>query len=137
MPAQQISIPVFIDNPAIAGRMERYMRVRLDIGRALDSWRQSLLAHEWLDAAGQIRNDAALDPTKRDKLAALRAQLQSGQALPCPVLGIGLFDNIEIGSGSELFCLLAREGYAAIDVHIPRSNEKDFKPFLGEKRTAR
>lgn len=47
-----------------------------------------------------------------------------------PVLGIGIMDNIEIGSGRDLFLCLAARGAISVPVHIPKSHEHDFRIFI-------
>lgn len=118
------------DNPAIAGRAERYMTVRVDTARILQSWRESLMAHEWLTPEGTVREPDGMNMLDRDKILKVRKALQSGSSLPRPVLGIGILDNVEIGAGRDVFCVLAAMGASVIDVHIPRSNEAEFVPYL-------
>lgn len=120
----------FTDNPAIQSRMERYVTLTLDTSRVLAGWRSSLMAHEWLDQNGQVRRPDKLNMLDRDKILKAQKMLESGGAVPRPVLGIGIFDNIEIGAGRDIFCLLVLKGVPTIEVHVPRSNEKEFKPYL-------
>lgn len=119
------------DNPAIAGRADRYIGVTVDVARVLESWRKSLMAHEWLNPDGSLRNTDHLNMLDRDKVLKTQKSMESGEALPRPVLGIGLLDNIEIGAGRDVFFVLATSGHKKITVHIPCSNEADFYPFLG------
>ncbi len=119
------------DNPSIAGRADRYMTVRLDVALVLGSWRESLMAHEWLTPEGIFRDTDHLNLLDRDKVLKCQKSLIAGEPLPRPVLGIGLMDNVEIGAGRDVFYTLACAGHKTIDVHIPRSNESEFQGFLG------
>lgn len=119
------------DNPAIAGRADRYVTLKVDAARILANWRQSLMAHEWLTKEGHIRETDDLNMLDRDKVLKFEKALKAGQPLPRPVLGIGIFDNIEIGAGRDVFCVLVRAGFRVIEVHIPRSNQSEFNSFLG------
>jgi hypothetical protein len=47
-------------------------------------------------------------------------------------LGIGLQDNVEIGSERAVLLTLAALGYETMPVHIPKSNESDFKHFRAD-----
>lgn len=127
MTAQTIT---FTDNPAIESRMERYVTLELSTARVLAGWRSSLMAHEWLDANGHARKPDTLNMLDRDKVLKAEKILESGGALPRPVLGIGIFDNIEIGAGRDIFCLLVLKGTHRFEAHVPRSNEKEFKSYL-------
>lgn len=119
------------DNPAIAGRAERYITVKIDVARVLEGWRLSLMAHEWLTPDGKLRDIDQLNMLDRDKVLKARRTISNGQDIPRPVLGIGMLDNVEIGAGRDVFCALAMEGVTTIDVHIPRANESEFNPYLG------
>jgi hypothetical protein len=118
------------DNPAIRGKEERYLTVRVDSARILKSWRQSLFSFEWLTPDGDIRATDDLPMREHEKRLEVEKALKAGQALERPVLGIGLMDNVEIGSGRAVFLTLSALGHKVIEVHIPVSNKADFKLFL-------
>ncbi len=119
------------DNPAIAGRAERYMLIEINVAKVLEGWRQSLMAHEWIKPDGALRDIDHLNMLDRDKVLKAQKILQAGQSLPRPVLGIGILDNIEIGASREVFYVTAAAGHKTMTVHIPRSNQGEFRPYLG------
>lgn len=121
----------FADSPSIKGREDRYAVIRVDTGKILNSWRTSLFSFEWLNPDGSIRTLDELPLHERDKRVKIEKKLSAGEALDRPVLGIGIMDNVEIGAGRDIFLTLAASGHKTIDVHIPVSNTKDFKQFLG------
>ena len=51
-------------------------------------------------------------------------------ALERPILGLGMMDNVEIGSRKEVLLTLARLGVETMDVHVPKSCADDFKKFM-------
>ncbi len=122
--------PVFIDNPAIAGRAQNFTTVTVDLVPVLASWRESLFAHEWLNQNGTLKNPGEQRDSVRDQRLAIAGKIQSGAPLERPVLGIGIMDNIEIGSGRDTLLTLAAEGLHTISVHIPRSHLDEFRPFI-------
>lgn len=119
------------DHPAIGGRADRYKVVTVAVARVLASWRESLMAHEWLNEHGHFRDTDHLNMLDRDKVLKTEKALNNREPLPRPVLGIGILDNVEIGAGREVFYVLARAGHKTLEVHIPLSNEKEFNRFLG------
>ena len=127
MPATDL---ILTDNPAIAGREDRYSVIKIDTAKVLKSWKTSLFSFEWLNPDGSIRKLDDLPMQERDKRLEAEIRLKSGKPLERPVLGIGIMDHIEIGSGRAVFLTLASHGHKVIDVHIPSSNRSDFKPFL-------
>lgn len=120
----------FTDNPAIRDRRDHYLDVTVDTAKVLKSWQSSLYAFEWMLPDGRMKSRDELSETEQTKYDAALEKIQSGQKLEKPVLGIGLIENIEIGSGRALFLLLAAAGIANIPAHIPKSNEDEFKQFL-------
>ncbi len=120
----------YTDNPAAADRQDRYESVNVNTGKVLQSWRQSLYAYEWMLPDGRIRTLDELPVHERDKRLQVETRLQNGEALEKPILGIGLLENIEIGSGRAVFLTLAAAGVETIPVHIPKSHAEDFAAFL-------
>lgn len=121
---------LMIDNPALKGREDRYMRVMVDTARVLKSWRASLFSFEWLMPDGSIRELDDLPLHERDKRLKIEKLLQGQNPLERPVLGIGMLDNLEIGAGRDVFLTLAAHGQTVIEVHIPLSCQKEFKEFI-------
>ena len=82
---------------------------------------------------GRIKTANELSDSERPRREAVETALAQGQPLDKPSLGIGMMDNVEIGSGRAVFLTLVAHGAKTIPVHIPRGNEADFKKFrLGE-----
>lgn len=125
--AEQIE---FIDNPAISSRAGSYMSVTVRVDRVLKSWRASLFAHEWMRTDGQLKSGAELSDNERAKREAVEETLSKGRPLEKPVLGIGLLESVEIGVGRAVFLTLAAQGATTVPVHIPASQQKEFKNFL-------
>jgi hypothetical protein len=121
--------PVFTDNPVALAQASRYTEMLIDAAKVLADWRQSLFAHELVDANGFVKGDDDLNEARLGKREAIRARLAAGEALEKPVLGIGLFDNVEIGAGSDILATLVMEGVTVMPVHIRTSQIQDFKPF--------
>ncbi len=120
----------FIDNAAIGAHPENYTTVFVDAAATIKSWQLSLFSFQWLSPEGQIKDLAALPEEEQPKRKGVEEKLSSAAPIERPVLGIGLMDNIEIGVGRAEFLTLAAHGLETIPVHIPKSNESDFKAFL-------
>ena len=118
----------FIDNKAAA--VDKFIDVSVDTAAVLKSWKLSLFSYEWLDPQGCIKPLSALSEKDQARRKEIEALYEGGQDIEKPVLGLGLQDNIEIGSGKAVFLTLTALGLEAMPVHIPRSNQDDFKKFL-------
>ena len=116
----------FIDNAAAT---DAFTCITIDTNKAIQSWRLSILAHEWLNGDGSLKPAEKLTAANQEKLKAILAALDKGQPIEKPVLGIGIMDNIEIGSGRAEFIALYTQGIKHIQAHIPKSNDADFKDF--------
>ncbi len=121
--------PVFTDNPVALAQASRYTELLIDAAKVLQDWRQSLFAHELVDSNGFVKGDDDLNESRLEKRETVRARLQSGAALEKPVLGIGIFDNIEIGAGSDTLATLVMEGITVLPVHVRSSQIDEFKHF--------
>jgi hypothetical protein len=106
------------------------MEVRVNLPKILKSWQLSLYSFEWMTKDGSIKPAEALSETDRAKREKIEADLASGTSIEKPVLGLGIQDNVEIGSGRAALLTLAAHGVTEIPVHIFKSNERDFKAFL-------
>lgn len=120
----------FIDNPVIRGREKQYAEIVIDCRKILESWRASLFSYEWLLPDGRIRAAGELSETEQPKRTAVEDRLKKGTPIEKPVLGIGLLENVEIGSGRATFLTLAARGLKTMPVHVPKSNLDEFNPFL-------
>lgn len=120
---------VLTDHPAAAARRDHYLDIVVDAQAVIASWRDSLFSFEWLTPDGAIKSPADLPPAERAKREEIEKKITAGLPLQKPILGIGLQDNVEIGSGRAEFLTLAARGMTAIPVHIPKGNKNDFTGF--------
>lgn len=120
----------FIDNPAIKGREEKFLSLDVAIAPVIASWRESLFAHEWLKSDGSLKTLNELSETNRQKRLEIETALREGRSLPKPVLGLGITDGVEIGSGKDVLLTLAALTHEKLSVHILKSHASDFKLFL-------
>jgi hypothetical protein len=120
----------FIDNPVIKGREKNYAEVTVSIPKIVQSWRESLFSYEWMMPDGRIKARDELPEGERPKRDAVEAAINEGRTLEKPVLGIGLLENVEIGTGRAIVLTLAAHGVKTMPVHIPASHADEFKPFI-------
>lgn len=107
-----------------------YTDIIVDAAKVLKSWSLSVMSIEWLDKRGRIKSFEALKPAKQEKRLAVEHLLKNGDAIEKPILGIGVYDNIEIGSGRAEFLTLAAQGFDAIPIHVRKSQLHHFQAFL-------
>jgi hypothetical protein len=120
----------FHDNPAISGREAKFVTLKVAVFPILASWRNSLFAHEWLKEDGSLRPETELPDEKLVALQKNIAKLKQGEIIPRPVLGLGLTDSVEIGSGKDILMACCYLGLEKIEAHIPASHADEFKIFV-------
>lgn len=120
----------FIDNSIVLADKSQYMDITVDSARVLESWRLSLMSFEWVDFRGNLKVPEEMPEAERKKRQAVEQRIKQNEALPKSILGIGIQDNVEIGSGKAEFLTLAASGLDKIPVHIRKSQIKDFKEFI-------
>ncbi len=122
----------FIDNRGLKGREDKYISVSVSSKKILESWKSSLFSFEWLTPDGKIRSLNELGELEKQKFEAITLLLKNGDAIEKPILGIGILDNVEIGSRRDIFLTLAVQGISSISVHILKTDEKDFEGYLAK-----
>lgn len=122
--------PEFVANPVVKSRRDHYLDVTVDAAKILKSWQSSLYSFEWMLPDGRIKTRGELPAGEQVKRDEAEEKIGSGKPLDKPILGIGLLENVEIGSGRALFLTLAASGVKEIPVHIPKSNEEEFASFI-------
>lgn len=59
--------PVFTDNPNVKSDESNYANIDIDLKRALESWKMSIISMDWLDKKGNILPSSALKPNLKEK----------------------------------------------------------------------
>ncbi len=120
----------FIDNRSVSGQEDKYKTVTVDVDKIIQNWRSSLFAHSWFHADGRMKALEELSDIEQERRRDVEQQIDGKQHIERPVLGIGLLDNVEIGSGRSVFVTLAAHQYKEVSVHIRLSNEDELKDFI-------
>ncbi|MBU0823823.1 MAG: hypothetical protein KKB78_05250, partial [Alphaproteobacteria bacterium] len=100
-------------------REKNYATVTVSIPKVMESWRASLFSFEWMLPDGRIKSRDELSANEQPKRDAVEALIKAGKAVEKPVLGIGLLENVEIGTGRATLLTLAAHGIKTMPVHVP------------------
>lgn len=119
-----------IDNASIKGREDKYVIINVDLNKVLKGWKISLFSFEWLTPDGQIRTPEQLPDKERQKFETVLQDVKEGNDLERPILGIGVLDNIEIGSRRDVLLTLYTQEIKSLSVHVPESIEEEFYEYL-------
>lgn len=118
------------DNPAIKGRENDYTTITVDLHKVLQSWKLSLFSFEWLSTDGKLLAIKDLPKIEHDKYMAVCQSLDQKDYIPRPILGIGMMDNIEIGSRRDVLLTLYSKGLRTLDVHIKKNDYDEMRDFV-------
>ena len=132
MPRLQTATPEaqFCDNKIAVKDPDKYILVDVIVEKVLESWKDSILSFEFLNTDGSMRMDRELSPKNQARRVEVEEKIRANKPLERPILGIGLMDNIEIGSGRDIFMTLCGQGYTITSVHIRKSQEDEFKDYI-------
>lgn len=132
MPRLQVAMPnaVFCDNKLVVKDPDKYIEVTIIVEKVLESWRDSILSFEFLNGDGSLRVDRELSPKNQERRGDIELKIREKKPIERPILGIGLMDNIEIGSGRDVFMALAVQGYTTAPVHIRKAQQDEFKKYI-------
>ena len=119
-----------IDNPTLKDRADKFTLMEVDLGKIVKDWKKSPYSFEWLLPDGTVRPPEKLTTDYRHQYNNVEQVFQLNGALERPILGLGMMDNVEIGSRKEVLLTLARLGVETMDVHVPKSCADDFKKFM-------
>ncbi len=121
---------ILIDNVATKGREEKFTTIEIDVSKIVTGWKASVYSFEWLLPNGQVKPPAELSESHAKQFKDVEASYADGTPMERPVLGLGMLDNVEIGSKKEVLLTLHSLGVPKMEVHIPTSCLKDFEPFM-------
>ena len=120
----------FVDNTLLEATNGQYISITVNVEDVIESWRASLFSFQWLSSEGTIKTLEELSEDEKPKREAAEEKIEKGVPIEKPILGIGMQENVEIGSGRAEFLTLAAHGIKSIPVHIPKSNQDDFEKYL-------
>lgn len=123
---------IYIDNNTVTAQPERYITITVNAKKVVQSWKSSLFSFEWLTPEGDIRTPETLSESDQEKFRTVSKRYSENEEMERPILGLGLLENIEIGSRKDIFLTLTSLGESAISVHILKQDEKEFKEYMAQ-----
>ena len=119
----------WVSSRAVQDHPNPYAVLSIDMNKAVESWRQSIIAHEWLSKDGAFKGIDALSAPLKTQWEESLARAESGYEIERPILGLGVLDNIEIGTNRSILSVADHLGIDSIEVVVPEGMVKLFKEF--------
>ena len=114
----------------VSAKPDKFVTHEIDVQKLIGAWRHSIVSFEWL-MDGQPKPEDALNDTVKERVVETKKALKDNVVQEQPMLGIGIFDGIEIGTGRALVYVLAQQGVASVKCSLPASMEKDILKMIG------
>lgn len=114
--------PVFEKNPNIENDEKSFITMTINIQKVIESFSHSVFAYEWINIeTGHLKSLSELGQKQKDERLEIENMIKNGHPIPQPILGIGLMDHIEIGTGKAIIMTLAAHEITEMPVHVPIS----------------
>lgn len=119
-----------VNNTSLKGREDKFTLMEVNLDKIVSGWKESLFSFEWLTPEGQVKVMKDLSESHAKQYQDIEKQYKQSNPLERPVLGLGMMDNVEIGSRKEVLLTLHTLGVPKLEVHVPNSCIKDFQKFM-------
>lgn len=110
------------DNP------NKYEILTLDLTKMIDSWAMSIVAHEWL-TNGSFRPVSDLKKHLQEEWGVALSKIEETQTIERPILGLGILDNIEVGTNRAILSIADHLNLNTIEVLVPKNMTSMFDTF--------
>jgi hypothetical protein len=120
----------FYDHEVVQNAPHDYVEITLSPQKILSAWTLSMFAHELLNKDGTVKNPDDMNAPTLQKFIEAKTFIKRGEALPKPIIGIGIMDNLEIGIGREIVAAAAHDNIAQIVVNMRKAQSKDIEKLL-------
>lgn len=110
------------DNP------DKYVVMQLDLQKTIESWAMSIVAHEWLKS-GIFKLHADLQDHLQEEWTTMLESVQTTKTFVRPILGIGVLDNVEVGTNRAVLSVAKHLELVSIEVVVPKPMADLFEEF--------
>jgi hypothetical protein len=122
--------PQFCDHTIVSKNPDDYVEVQTSPASILKVWKLSFFAHELLNKDGSVKTESELSGDTLQKFIAASEAIKRGEELQKPILGIGIYDGIEIGIGREIIAAAYHLGLSTIPASIRKGQADEIQSFL-------
>ena len=110
------------------GNPDKYVAMQLDLQKTIESWAMSIVAHEWLKS-GIFKPHTDLQDHLQEEWATMLESVKNTKTFVRPILGIGVLDNVEVGTNRAVLSVADHLDLASIEVMVPKPMADLFEEF--------
>ena len=125
-----MGVPQFCNHTIVETNPDDYVEVTVDPAVIFKVWKLSFFAHELLHKDGRVKSESELSGDALQKYIAASEALKRGEYLPKPILGVGIYEGIEIGVGREIIAAAYHAKITTMPAHIRKAQADEIKAFL-------
>lgn len=122
--------PQFCNHTVIDQNPADYVEIMVSPQKIFEQWKLSFFAHELLHKDGSVKSQDELSGDTLNKFIRASESFHRGEEVPKPVLGVGIFDGVEIGIGREIIAAAYHSGLNTIPVHVRQAQLKEIEKLL-------
>ena len=119
------------NNITVASDPGKYVEADVKLMPLLAAWRNSIVASEWI-MNGHPKQPDQLHDIPKEQYARVLSDLETGRPLDKPLLGLGLFDNLEVVTGRAVVYAALTNGFDSLPVQMPAADQKKLEKLLNE-----
>lgn len=111
----------FCDHAVTLNNPDDYVELQAMPDTILQAWRSSMFAHELIARDGRIKNEQDLEGQSLEKYLTAFEALKRGEPIEKPLLGIGIYDGVEIGIGREIIAAAFHLDIPNVPIHVRKA----------------
>lgn len=131
-----MSHPQFCDHAVTLNNPDDYVELQVMPNQILQAWRSSMFAHELIAKDGRIKDENDLEGQNLEKYLTAFEALKRGESIEKPLLGIGIYDGVEIGTGREIIVAAFHLGIPNVPIHVRKAQSDEVQACLASVKGA-
>lgn len=122
--------PHFCNHTIVDSNPDDYIEIETSPATIFKVWKLSFFAHELLHKDGRVKSETELSGDALQKYIAASESLKRGEDVPKPILGVGIYEGIEIGVGREIIAAAYHAKMPTIPAHIRKAQADEIVALL-------
>lgn len=120
----------FCNHTIIDQSPDDYVEIETSPSKIFSVWKLSFFAHELLNQDGGVKAESEITGDTLQKYIDAMESIRRGEDIPKPVLGVGIYDGIEIGIGREVIAAAYHSGVETIPTHVRKGQRDEIENLL-------
>ena len=124
------SSPNFYNHAIVDKNPDDYVEIIASPAAILGVWKLSFFAHELLHKDGAVKSEDELKGDTLQKYIEAAESIKRSEDIPTPILGIGIYDGVEIGVGREIIAAAYHANIETITTFARKGQADEIRDLL-------